>query len=101
MHSVENKVCDNRESGTDDEVFLVFRSTKSKPGGINICCTEILDTGIIGHSINDWGRDVMQRWGHKHSDDQDHHFLGSCAKDFRLYDNLEVKVMIPRGRVLT
>ena len=57
MHSVENKVCDNRESGTDDEVFLVFRSTKSKPGGINICCTEILDTGIIGHSINDWGRD--------------------------------------------
>ena len=101
MHTVKSTVCDNFESGTDDEVFMIFRSTKLKPGEkkeTRTCITESLDTGIIGHWTNDWSMDSVQTWGHQHWDDQDHNFLGSCAKDFRLYDNLEVKVIIPEGR---
>ena len=101
MHRVVSTVCDNFESGTNDEVFMVFRSTKHKPGEkkeTHTCSTEILDTGIIGHWVNDWSMDSVQTWGHEHWDDQDHNFLGSCAKEFQLYDHLEVKVIIPEGR---
>ena len=74
---------------------------KFKPGGENetyMCTTEILDTGIIGYWQNDWSRSSWQVWGHERNGIKDHNFLGACAKEFRLYDQLEFQVVLHNGR---
>ena len=88
----------------DENVLLEFKSTKFKSGGEDetycTCRTEILHTGIIGYYNNDWSRGLTEAWGHQRWDDsyngiQDHNFLGSCAKEFRPYDQLEFQVVLP------
>ena len=57
MFTVVNTVCNNWYSGTDDNVFLKFKSYKINPSGKNetyTCHTNLLDTGLIGYSVNDW-----------------------------------------------
>ena len=100
MNKVVNTVCDNWESGTNDRVRLKFKSYKYTPSlAIPYTCeTNILDTGIIGYRVNDWATGSTQTWGHKSWNDwilgfQEHNFLGSCAKDFRPYDQLMFQVV--------
>ena len=105
MNAVISTVCDNIESGTDENVFLKFKSYKFNPSRKNetyTCDTTILDTEIFGSRVNDWSRGSTKTWGHKRRVDwadgiQDHNFLGSCAKDFRPHDQLMFQAVIPSG----
>ena len=102
MNTVVSTVCDNFESGTDENVFLKFKSYKFSSSGKNetyTCHTTILDTEIFGSRLNDWSRGSTQTWGYKRRANgiQDHNFLGSCAKDFLPYDQLMFQAVIPSG----
>ena len=96
MNKAVTTVCDNLNSGSDDEVFLKFRSTKGENNETFTCRTEFLDTV----DIDDWIRGSTQRWGYEVNQGKpNHNFLGECAKDFRPYDKLEFKVIIHRPNV--
>ena len=100
METVISKVCNNKWSGTDQHVRLLFKSIKKMPGKedeVHHCRTDILDTGIIGFSVNDWATGLRQIWGHKHVPGKgNHNFLGECAKDFKPHDELMFKIEIVR-----
>ena len=97
MKKISSTVCDNFESGTDEEVYINFKLDK------NFCSTKILDTGKIGDwEINDWARGKTQEWGHETwknywtGETQNHNFLGECAKKgFRPNDELKFQVVVP------
>merc|ERR1712179_75845 len=80
MKKISSTVCDNFESGTDEEVYINFKLDN------NFCSTKILDTGKIGDwEINDWARGKTQEWGHETwksywglGETQNHNFLGEC-----------------------
>ena len=107
MNTVVTTVCNNFESGTNHLVFLKFKTYKFTPS-LKIpytCETNNLDTGKVGISVNDWARGSTQTWGHKSWNGwilgfQEHNFLGSCAKDFRPYDQLMFQVVTPLGFVV-
>ena len=91
MREVESTVCNNYWSGTDQHVRLFFKTIKKTPGKedeVQDCRTEILDTGVVGVSKNDWATGEKQTW--KYSPvwygkvvEGKHNFLGACAKDLR------------------
>ena len=106
MNKAVTRVCKNKWSGSDDSVFLKFKSTKREKNETFTCRTKILDTGFIGAWVDDWSSGSTQTWGHwvfpssiNHGA-SDHNFLGECAKDFRPYDKLEFKVIIARPNVI-
>ena len=80
MDRVKVRVCDNLYSGSDHSIFLVFKSKNLE------CQTCILDRDGIW--TNDWNRGSTQTWG-----DNDN-FLGNCTKDFRPYDDDELKFKV-------
>jgi len=108
MQSVVSTVCDNWESGTDDTVWIRFKSTKSMDGlkesfnynpwlsmGSNShCITERLEKENENNWAN-WRRDSTQTWGYERREDFEHNYLGSCAKDLRPTDHLEFRVVMP------
>ena len=96
MQSVESTVCDNWGSGTNEEVWIRFKTTKSNSS----CATDVLDG-----SGNDWERDSTQTWGYERCKHSDQNYLGCCAnagitwkerplceKEFRPSDDLEFRV---------
>jgi len=85
MQSLESRVCNNWNSGSDDDLKIKFKSTKSKSS----CRTEILDRDT-GFWESNWGRGYSETWGHN--------FLGSCAKEFRPSDDLEFRVEITTSK---
>ena len=103
MQSVESRVCNNWESGTKEDVKIRFKSTKSS----STCRTEVLDRAIgymltlphLSSLLTNWGRNTSETWGYERYEeegirDDDHNYLGSCAKEFRPSDDLEFRVEI-------
>ena len=104
MDIVESRVCNNDYSGTDDNVYLEFKSRKREKNETFTCRTKILDTGKVGAWVNDCSTGSTQTWGYSKVSPEfishnygkpEHNFLGECGKDFRPYDELEFKVIIP------
>ena len=105
MQSVRSRVCNNLHSGSDEYVYLRFRSKKygefynihgEKVYGkfYTKCLTEVLNG-----PGNNWGRGQAETWGHHQRwGGENHNYLGSCAKKFRPgSDNLEFRVEISGG----
>ena len=103
MQSVVSTVCNNWESGTDDTVWIRFKTTKSMDGlnydpwlpmGSNFhCITERLEKESESNWAN-WRRGSTQTWGYERREDFEHNYLGSCARDFRPTDHLEFRVVM-------
>ena len=109
MQSVESRVCNNWESGTKEDVKIRFKSTKSS----STCRTEVLDRAIgymltlphLSSLLTNWGRNTSETWGYERYEeegirDDDHNYLGSCAKEFRPSDDLEFRVEMPASEHL-
>ena len=102
MQSVESRVCNNLESGTDDKLKISFKSTKSNSSGWTSihpsthCSTAVLDES----GKNNWGKGETETWGYQRWGDENHNFLGSCAREFRPSDYLEFQVEITENRWL-